>query len=293
MRKLVLDLTRSSALLVSIAISGCGDKPAPTPEPTAPAKPARVSPPTPTDDAKGWKAGQPLPPGVRASRPTPPEVTGTAEVICQELLGKINHDKYFARVLQVDGVTVPPPANLFPNAKVKFALAGVPKPFSTERWDVVGTPAPGDEEKVKALAPGRSVRVVGYVIGTAGVLGMEQCVVTDLGPGPEPTPVREATAVTADFAKDAAAARKKYGLPDDAPAILLLRGKVTECAAKGDAGTYRLAGADGATVLVAMKVDQYTKVPEVGKTVTAGGVFDGYDAASRSLKLVAGSVIPY
>jgi hypothetical protein len=297
-------LTWSAVLSGCLVAAGCGDKSAPTPEAAAPAKPAPAPPTPPTGDAKGWtrveswKAGQPLPKGARASRPTPPpgtppEVTGTAEVICQELLGKVNHDKYFAKVLQVDGVTVPPPTNLFPNAKVKFALAGVPKPFNTERWDVVGTPAPGEEEKVKALAPGRKVRVVGYVIGTAGLLGMEQCVVTDLGPGPEPTPVREAAEVAAEFVKDGAAARKKYGLSDDAPAVLLLRGKVAESAAEGDTGTYRLAGADGATVLVAMKVDQYTKVPEVGKTVTAGGVFDGYDAASKALKLRTGSVIPY
>jgi hypothetical protein len=220
-------------------------------------------------------------------------VTGTAEVICQELLGKVKHDRYFEKVLQVDGVTVQPSADLFPKAKVKFALAGVPKPFSTERWEVVGTPAPGEEEKVKALAAGRKVRVVGYVIGTAGVLGMERCVVTDLGPGPEPTPVREAIEVTAEFLREEAAARERYALPVDAAAVLLLRGKVIESSAEGDAGTYRLAGTGGATVLVAMKVDQSTKVPEVGKTVTAGGVFDGYDSKSKVIRLRAGSVILY
>jgi hypothetical protein len=214
-------------------------------------------------------------------------------VICQELLGPVSNDKYFAKVLQVDGVTVAPSAKEFPNAKVKFALAGVPKPFSTERCDVVGVPAPGEEEKVKALVPGRKVRVVGYVISAGQGVGMTNCRVTDLGTGPEPTPVRQAEEVTAEFVKDASAARKKYGLPDDAPAILLLRGKVSESAASGDSGTYRLAGANGATVLVPMKVDQYTKVPEIGKTVTAGGVFDGYDAASKTLKLRTGSVYPY
>jgi hypothetical protein len=214
-------------------------------------------------------------------------------VICQELLGKIGNDKYFATVLQVDGVTVAPPATEFPNAKIKFALAGVPRAFSSERCDVVGVPAPGEEEKVKALVPGRKVRVVGYVISAGQGVGMKNCRVTDLGPGPEPTPVRPAEQVTAEFVKDAAAARKKYGLPDDAPAILPLRGKVSESAASGDSGTYRLAGADGATVLVTMKLDQYTKVPEIGKTVTTGGVFDGYDAATKTLKLRTGSVIPY
>jgi hypothetical protein len=49
-----------------------------------------------------------------------------------------------------EGVTVAPPKNAFPNSSIKLALAGVPKPFTTERWDVVGVPAAGEEEKVKA-----------------------------------------------------------------------------------------------------------------------------------------------
>lgn len=290
-------------LAAGLAAAGCGDKPAPTAAEAPPAQPAPVPPGPPPGDAKGWtkveswKAGQPLPPGARASRPTPPvgtppEVSGTAEVVCQEVQGG-GSEKYFEKVLEVEGVTFAPPANLFPAAKVKFALAGVPRPYTTERFDVVGVPTAGEEEKVKALAPGRRVRVVGFVVSTAAVIGLTNCTVTDLGPGGEPTPVRPAEEVTAAFAKDEAAARKQYGLTGDAPAVLLIRGNVAESSTAGDVGTVRLTGAGGAAVSLTMRVTQYTKPPEAGKTVTAGGVFDGYDAATKTLKLRSGSVIPY
>jgi hypothetical protein len=200
---------------------------------------------------------------------------------------------YFEKVVQVEGVTVPPPRDKFPTAAVKFALAGVPRPKSTARCDVVGVPAPGEEEKVKALSPGRKVRVVGYVIAVGNdVIGMHNCTVTDLGPGPEPTPVRAAADVTAEFARDEAAARARYGLTDGVPAVLLLEGTVTESARAGDTGTFQLAGAGGASVRVTIRVDEYVRPPEVGQTVTAGGLFDGYDTASRTLKLSVGSAIP-
>ena len=289
-------------LVAGLAAVGCGDKPAPTAAEPFATPPAPPSPPPGTaggwTKVESWKAGQPIPLGGRPGRPeppvgTPPEVTGTAEVVCQEAQAGFEPDKYFEKVLQVEGVTVAPPANLFPAAKVKFALSGVPLPYTTDRWDVVGVPAAGEEEKFRAIPPGRRVRVVGFVMNTARLIGMTNCTVTDLGPGGEPTPVRPAEGVTAAFAQDEAAARKQYGLEGDAPAVLLIRGNVAESSTAGDVGTVRLAGADGAAVTLSMKVTQYTKPPEAGKTVTAGGVFDGYDAGTKTLKLRSGSVIPY
>ncbi|WP_439629148.1 hypothetical protein [Gemmata sp.] len=221
-------------------------------------------------------------------------MTGTAEVICQELLGLVGGQKYFAKVLQVEGVTVTAPADKFPASKVKLALAGVPMPYSSDLSLIVGIPAPGEEEAFRSIPPGRRVRLIGYSIGAgpSGV-GMQNCRVTDLGKGAEPTPVRSAEEVTAAFGREAATARKEYGLPDDGPALLLLRGKVTQSSANGDVGTYRLAGADGVGVVVVMRLNNYTKLPEVGKTVTASGLFDGYNATEKVINLRMGSVIPY
>ena len=197
------------------------------------------------------------------------------------------------KVVQVEGVTIAQTKKVSPGQAFTIAMAGVPMPFSTDLFNVVGIPAAGEMEKFKALVPGRKVRMVGFVHSTASELGMLNCTVTDLGAGSEPTPVRMADEVTAEFAKDEVAARKKYGLSDDVPAVMLLRGKVTESATNGDTGTVRVDGTNGFSVSFEMKVTKYTKPPEISKTVTVVGLFEGYDAKSKTLKLRFTTVIPY
>ncbi|WP_020470420.1 hypothetical protein [Zavarzinella formosa] len=273
--------------LFGLLAAGCGEKSASTP--AADTKTWKK--------VESWQVGQPLPPGAKASRPepppgTPPELTVIAEVIAQEAVAGTG-ERYFHKVVQVEGVTVPVPKDKFPTTPVKFALSGVPRPYSTDPCAVACVPAPGGEEQAKALPLGRKVRVIGYVTNmTNDVVGITNCTVTDLGAGSEPTPVRSAADVTAEFVKDETAALAKHGLSGKKPAVLLLKGKVTESAKNGDTGTFRLAGSEGASVLVTMRVTEYTKPPEVGKTITAGGLFEGYDAKSKSLKLSSGSAIP-
>ncbi len=302
MRRPTLNLIHYVILFGGIVTAGCGPKSAPTPADTASVPPVASEPPgsepAANTNVKSWSSGQPLPPGARAPRPkppvgTPPEVTGIAEVICQELQGGYMSSKYFEKVVQVEGVTIAQTKKVSPGQAFTIAMAGVPMPFSTDLFNVVGIPAAGEMEKFKALVPGRKVRMVGFVHSTASELGMLNCTVTDLGAGSEPTPVRMADEVTAEFAKDEVAARKKYGLSDDVPAVMLLRGKVTESATNGDTGTVRVDGTNGFSVSFEMKVTKYTKPPEISKTVTVVGLFEGYDAKSKTLKLRFTTVIPY
>jgi hypothetical protein len=193
--------------------------------------------------------------------------------------------KYQDKVVELVGTTVTPAKPSPKPPKGMLTLSGAPQPYSTDRTNVEGIPAAADQAGAAEIPAGRAVRLVGKVTScnTRSVV-LSSCSVSDQGPGPDPTPERDVAEVAAAFAKDEAAARKKFAAPEKGPFLLIVKGEVAEIARTGKTATLRLAGPDGTVIEGTVKAGDVSLVKKGGKARLAG-LYQGYEPKTKTLKL--------
>jgi len=220
--------------------------------------------------------GRPKPPPANIEGAQKPEIKTTAEGLAKEAIAdpKAAETKYKDKVVELEG-KIDFANKIIGNGKA-FHLAGAKKnPKDVVSVGIICFPTDAEQEKIWWLGKGQKVKVIGHVTGinTLGVY-LDRCTVQELEKSP--TVQISAEDLTAEFAKDEAAGKKKYLTEEGDPKEIIIDGTVTDLEQSKD-GLYtaKLAGKDGLTVNCTINKETYESLKK-GDKVTIKGDLSGF-----------------
>ncbi len=272
MSKVATFIVRLGFLAVFLFIVSCGDsQPKPGSGPGKTPKDKEISKNTPKDK------------DISKNTPTTtltPELKTTADALVKEANKdeKATVAKYKGKIIELEGVVESANQHLETGS---LTLVGGKGKFG--HLDPICNVVDEYKNKVGWLGRGQKVSVIGKVVGAnASTISLYDCRVTEKGPSP--TPKLTADELTAEFAKDEAAAKKKYDPeqthPDHAlstPKEIIVEGTVADVPKiKSEFGIETLAvilpGKDGMTVTCDVNKKTWESVKKGDKVTIKGDV---------------------